>query len=528
MIADTCVAGLLLVLRAPSITRALEIWNNLVMVHCSKNVNEEARRFITKISKKEPLEDATEFEIMSNFGDETPDDELASYGNRISMRARSPFNPVFMKPVLKVKKQNENIKHIENELYAPNFCVEAAKKFLPLYPFFSAAFLEDGLMTNAHVELHWRNLRDQMSKISKAQQWPAVLLGHRHLQTRRQTKEILMHSLIPNLKFGGKNTGVKDKHTDLMAELSGKCYDKKLFRPSAGKKKRANERTNDSFDGSKERWGPKISQSSTSKKDNYIKGKQIDHGAIETLVRSNAGNLRITGNEGQGIILTKQDLKWILSKHSYISDNAVDCGLLLLDKRLNDESNATTEKINIYSIQRCRIILAGELNEVKRGKFVAIMPRHMVFSDTVDFEEARNEGKESSGANAGHYTLVSNLFCGENECNIFETFDPYRDPDSLVTDNGKNLIKYLCNSGNNVLTLKCIEVVDQEESECGALAFALALQLCFFYHEEGLNIKFRDVRKHFLSCLKRNELVDFPHDRIANNSEIKVLFSINI
>ena len=529
MIADTCVAGLLLVLRAPTITRALEIWNNLVMVHCSKNVNQEARRFITKISKKEALEDFTENDSVSHFGVETPDDELATYGNRESMRSRSPFNPLFKKPVIKVKKQNETIKNIENELYAPEFCTEAAKQFLPLYPFFSAAFLEDGLMTNAHVELHWRNLRAQMSRISKAQQWPAVLLGHRHQQTRRQAKEILMHSLIPNLKFGGKNTAVKATHIDLMQELSRKPFDKKFFRPSGGKKKRTTEKINTSYDGSKERWGPKASQSTSSKKENYIKGKQIDHEAIQSLVRSNAGKLRVTGNENQGIILTKQDIIWIETKNAYISDNAVDCGLLLLDKRINDESNTKMENINIYSIQRCRIILGGEVNEVKQGKFVAIIPRHMAFSDTDDFEEARKEGKESLAANAGHYTLVSNLFCKDNECNIFETFGPYKNVESLVTDNGKQLIKYLCNASKTDLKLNCIEVVEQEESECGALAFALALQLCFFYHEEGLNMKFKDVRKHLLACLKSNELVDFPHGRIVDNNEIvRVLFSINI
>ena len=229
LIADTCVAGLLLVLRAPTISMALEIWKNLLMVHCSKTVNEEARRFITKMSKKETLEEHTEYDIVTQFSDETPDDELAVYGNRISMRGRSPFNPLFQKPLIKIQKQNENIKNIENELYAPEFCTDTAKHILPLYPFFSAAVLDDGLMTNAHIELHWRNLRAQMAKISKAQQWPAVLLGHRHQQTRKQAKEILMHSLIPNLKFGGKKTGVKEKHIDLMEELSGKTYDKKFL-----------------------------------------------------------------------------------------------------------------------------------------------------------------------------------------------------------------------------------------------------------------------------------------------------------
>ena len=529
IIADTCAAGLLLVLRAPSISRALQLWEQLVMVHVSKNVNEGAREFVKRVSKHDVMLDIEELECMSNFDDKTPDDELAYYGDRKSMRKRSPFFTLFMRAVTKVETENENIDDVSNELYAPKFFSYAAKQFLSLYPFITAALLEDGLLTNAHVELHWKSLRAQMSKISKSQQWPSVLLGQRHQQTRRQAKEILIHSLIPNLKFGGKTPVKKDKHANMMQELGEQCQDKKIFRPTSSKKRKKMGKINDSFDGSRETWGPKIVKAGSSKKDNYMKGKTLDHAFISSLVRQKAGNIRVTGNDDEAIILTKQDVDEILSD-DYISDAAVGAGLLLLDKRINDVSNTEQEKVKVYSIPQCSLILTGMLQTTKSVKFITILPRHMALSQFTDLQEAKKEGKELTAANGGHFTLVSNLFCSENECNVFETFGPYRSSESLLTSNGKRLLRYLCNSGENQLKVKCIDVNLQEENECGAIAFGLALQLCFYYHEGGLNTKFKDVRKHLLSCLKENALVDFPHsNETLNSTEIeKVLFSINI
>ena len=112
---------------------------------------------------------------------------------------------------------------------------------------------------------------------------------------------------------------------------------------------------------------------------------------------------------------------------------------------------------------------------------------------------------------------------------MFETFRPYRNEEQLLTSNGKKLVKLLCNAGNNPVVVKCIDVCLQEENECGAIAFGLAIQLCFYYHEGGLNTRFLDVRQHLLSCLRQNELVDFPHiggeDDKPNEN---VLFSITI
>ena len=529
MVADSCVAGLLLVLRAPNISRALQIWEQLVLVHVSKDVNEEARAFINKVSKKEDLSKGVEeLEIIYDIDDPTPDDEIAYYGDRKSMRTRSPFYNLFNRAVTKVQKENEAIVDVSNELYAPEFFSFVTKQYMSLFPFISASLLVDGLMTNAHVELHWKALRAQMSKISKSQQWPTVLLGQRHAQTRRQAKEILVHSLVPNLKFGGKTPVKKDKHTNLMQELSKQCKDNTVFKPTPTKKKRKVGQVKESFDGSREHWGPKIKKASSTKDDRYMKGKSLDHAFIESLVRAQAGKVRVTGNHDEGIILYKRDMDEIMSA-GYIGDTAVGAGLLHLDKRVNDVA-LQQEKINVYSVAQCRIILSGEFGALKKGKFITILPRHMALSDSDDHKEATKQGRQLTSANGGHFTLMSNLFCAENECNVFETFEPFRNPQSLLNQDGKKLLRYLCNSAGNPLRIKCLEVNLQEENECGAIAFGLALQLCFYYHEGGLNTKFTDVRKHLLSCLKENALVDFPH--IAVDVDTKpvetVLFSINI
>ena len=519
MVADTCVAGLLLVLRAETINEALQIWQNLVMVHASKTVNDEAREFIKKISKKNDILVEDTAENITSFEDDTPDDEVASYGDRKTMRTKSPFYPLFSRAVSKVEQQNRDIRSVSNELYAPEFLAHVVKQFLSLYPLLSAAVLGgDGLMNNAHVELHWKALRAQMARIPKSQQWPTVLLGHRHHQTRKQAKEILLHSLIPGLKFGNKTPVKKNKHSSLMEELSGQNPEDNVFRPTSAKKRKSKGNINASYDGSKEKWGAKASKQSSSK-DNYMKNKNLDHAFIASLVRHKTGTVRVTGIDDEAIILTKEEVNEISSRN-YVSNSAVAAGLLLLDKRLN----ADREDLKVYSIAACRLILNGDMTAQKEGKFITILPRHMVLSDFDDQQAAMKRGALPTGVNGGHFTLVSNLFCEENECNVYETFTPYRNPQNLLNEDAKTLLKKLCNASK--MTVKCINVNPQKENECGPLAFGLALQLCFHYHEGGLNTTFTDVRSHLLSCLRQNELIDFPHT--SNTQIARVLFSINI
>ena len=72
-----------------------------------------------------------------------------------------------------------------------------------------------------------------------------------------------------------------------------------------------------------------------------------------------------------------------------------------------------------------------------------------------------------------HYTMVSNIGCNKGEVNVFETFEPFRSPESLLTADGAKLLKLLCRSEENELKVNAINVKIQDECECGALAFGL-------------------------------------------------------
>ena len=162
-----------------------------------------------------------------------------------------------------------------------------------------------------------------------------------------------------------------------------------------------------------------------------MKGENLDHSFISSLVRQKTGNLRVTGNNDEAIILDKRDVDEIMSD-CYISDTAVDAGLLLLDKRINNISNMDQDKVNVYSISACRLILNGELEHKKKGKFITVMPRNMALTDFDEQQDAIKKGKEVNSSDGGHFTLISNLFCADDECNVFETFRPYRNPKSLL------------------------------------------------------------------------------------------------
>ena len=106
-----------------------------------------------------------------------------------------------------------------------------------------------------------------------------------------------------------------------------------------------------------------------------MKEKPIDHAFAAYKIDKQQGIIRITGNRDQTMKLRKRDIDDIVKKQ-YISDEAVDAGLLLLDKRLNDETNPQQEKITVYSVANCRLIMAGGEN-IERWKSVTILPRHM-------------------------------------------------------------------------------------------------------------------------------------------------------
>ena len=87
--------------------------------------------------------------------------------------------------------------------------------------------------------------------------------------------------------------------------------------------------------------------------------------------------------------------------------------------------------------------------------------------------EAFKKNKNTLAVAGSHYTMVSNIGCRKDEVNVFETFEPFRSPGSLLTDDGSKLLKILCRSEESPLKVHAINVKIQDECECGALAFGL-------------------------------------------------------
>ena len=96
-----------------------------------------------------------------------------------------------------------------------------------------------------------------------------------------------------------------------------------------------------------------------------------------------------------------------------------------------------------------------------------------------------------------------------------------------MTADGKKFIRLLCNTKNEI-TVSCVNVAEQVESECGALSVALAVHLCFFSPEEN-NIynNILDVRSMYLNCMQQNSLSYFKMSR-RDVYDQKSLFTLKI
>ena len=351
---------------------------------------------------------------------------------------------------------------------------------------------------------------------------------------------MLVHGHVPNVKHGGPvKLDLKKQFQEYLGSMQ-KQSSKNTFAPSRPKSKKPKFNVNESFTASIERWDSQKAKERGRKKDNYIKGKDIDHDAIIKKMDVPFESIRISGSTKllgdatkrapipDEMLLHQQSIEWLLKKHSYIPSEVVDAGLMLLDKRLNEDSNMK-DSVYVYNVQIIRLILAGEDNIVNDGRFVTIIPRDFGFSVERDRFDALREGDEDAAiiAAGSHFTLVSNLNCKSNEVNVYETFAPYRSADALLTKEGIRLLKSLTKSDK--LTVNCVNVQLQDESECGAIALALAVQLCF-YPPDGDDIfhKMKDVRKELYWCFKDNQLNYFTSTKKTVKSSERILFSVNV
>ena len=181
--------------------------------------------------------------------------------------------------------------------------------------------------------------------------------------------------------------------------------------------------------------------------------------------------------------------------------------------------------LNVYTIDNLRLILGGEPNLVNKGKFVTVMPRDFGMEAEIDRFKEFNAGRNEDVAPGSHYTLVSNLHCADGEVNIYETYQPFRNPKNLLRESGVKVIKMLTKS--NSLKVNCMNVQDQTESECGAIALGLAVQLCFYPAGEGATqYRMHNVRRELFRCLHENQLSYFKCSKVKSAPQDKVLFTM--
>ena len=540
VIADTAVAGILKLFEAESIDEAIKIFQTLVHIHCSPDISTEARTNI-KDSNYEDVSDYT-----NDFGDEATEEDDAKYGTRKGLRINSPYFKLFKKILDKAIDKNENRK-VTNKFYAPKLLVGMTRQFLSLFPLFSASMLPDkNLKTNSYIELYWKDQRRILQNVPDRLRWPPRYLGELHAKIRREAKAIMSHAIIPNLKHGGKVKPGQDelfkKYVD--EKQSVKATDKLKFIPTMPKKQKRKVEPNESFGGTSEMWDSQRLKDKQRKKDNYMKGRQIDHEAIVRRMDPPLESLKVTGSRMQlgdssersdlpeSIVLNSDELGGLLNRSEFIGSQVVDSGLILLDKRLNEESNMK-EKVFVYTIQILRLILYGvnnpihgKNNLVNQGKFITILPRD--FGLTVEDErmKAMSKGTNRDVAPGCHYTLVSNLQCGDGEVNVYETFEPFRSRTHLLTQDGKKVLKALTLQEN--LKVNCVNVQPQQENECGAISLGLAVQLCFYPENEvAIQSRLVDVRNELFRSLKQNQLDYFKYVKVKTGQMEKNLFSID-
>jgi len=118
--------------------------------------------------------------------------------------------------------------------------------------------------------------------------------------------------------------------------------------------------------------------------------------------------LRVTGKGGDddGLVLTSQEVKEITSE-GYISDNAIDACLLLLEKKLLEKE--TYRNTRVYSISQCRLILNGCTGHIGNDRFITIMPKNLVMDDYRLYKDAEKQGRSRSDFGGFHFNNKPSL-----------------------------------------------------------------------------------------------------------------------
>ena len=258
--------------------------------------------------------------------------------------------------------------------------------------------------------------------------------------------------------------------------------------------------------------------------------KYIEEESMKPKVARVTGPARVAGEAPQGIHISKERMDSMLREHVYIDSEAVDAVLALIDRKLSEDCGYV-EGVTVYSITSLRLIAIGAgSNLVKDGPFIAVFPRKFALEEEGACMDALRQKKQTKDVDVIHYSLVSNINCSSNEVYVYETLPAYRNKAALLTEEQRMLLKRLMKANDNSLNVKCVNVIPQRESECGAISIALAVKLCFSAPDEkAVFEKFERVRDNFVECLKLNDLIDFQSRKIDNRINSKDhLFNIII
>ena len=516
VLADTMVAGVMVMLQAKDLETAYEVWKNLVKIHCSKVSDREAQESVKTYSYGDHEHDAVEEELVAFENENEEPEEVVKYGKREALRANSPYLKLFMKVIEKIENEESQIKEVSNPFWCPGLAKLLCRQYLSLYPLISASVLSgsSGLRNNAYVELYWQELRRIYSTIPRRILWPPVYLGLLHEEMQRKATEIIVRKFIPNIRTGGKAKQKVVSFVDTMDD------DDSLFtsKPPAKKKKedifkpkpvkgRKQSKEKESFNASFETWH----KSQQDKKNNttYLKGKIIDYSRIEEDdLKKKATKVVVkgpgaaTGQHPQSIEIPDENLERALTKHVYIDNEIIDAGLSLIDRKLSEDCQYV-EGVKVYSGTVLRMISTGEKSLVTDGPFLAILPRVFAIAEETDRMEALGRGERRPDLNIGHFTLISNINCGPKEINIYETLPAYKNRANILTAEQKSLLKTLTKSEICKLKINCVNVCNQTEQECGAISFGLGVKLCFTAPEErSIFDRFIDPRRDLVQCLR--------------------------
>ena len=178
----------------------------------------------------------------------------------------SPFYTLFKRPFDKLQGAEKD-DEVSNLFHAPHLVALMAKQYLSLFHLLSAIVLEDGLVTNTHMELYWKEQRRLKKGIPDRIIWPPYYLGNLHTSLRREAKNFLLHSRIPSLKYGGKSKSGPDIRFSEYFNDSPTKPANELFVPTPGKGERRKRKVDETFSGCQEE---RNSQKKRTHKKKYI------------------------------------------------------------------------------------------------------------------------------------------------------------------------------------------------------------------------------------------------------------------